>query len=65
MRILAITFLWLKYKKILAYNIYTRKHATSVNFDTNYVFVSCVVFELCQFLILGARKPSKVQERVE
>jgi len=23
----------------------------TVNFDTNYVFVSCVVFELCQFWI--------------
>jgi len=38
-------------KKLLAYNIY--KHATSVNFDTSYVFVSCVVFEPCQFLFLG------------
>jgi len=50
MRFLAITIFWLKYEKILAFSIY--KHATSVTFDTNYVFTSCVVFELCQFWVL-------------
>jgi len=39
MRFLAITFFWVKYEKILAYNIHE-----SVNFDTIYVFASRVVF---------------------
>jgi len=43
----------LKYEKLLAYDLY--KHATSVNFDTNYVSVSCLVFELCQFWYLWGR----------
>jgi len=42
------------YEKILAYNIY--KHATSINFDTNYVFVSYVVLSYVNFEFWGGAR---------